>query len=359
MKAAVCNEFGQPLIIENIDIADPGPGQVRVRLSACAICHSDILYCDGAWGGDLPAVFGHEAAGIIDIVGPGVEGLVKGAHVVVTLIRSCGKCYYCVQGAPTACEKTFSLDKQSPLSKKSGKPIIHGLRTGAFAEYVLVDASQVVVISDDISLETASLLACSVITGIGAVTNTANVFPGSTVCVIGAGGVGLNSIQGAVIVGAEEVIAIDIEGKKLKVAEEFGATKCFNALTTNVVSSVLNCTGGRGVDFVFVTVGVKSAFQEAFEMIGKLGSVVLVGMPPDDVMAEFQPVSFANDGKRILGSKMGSSRIQIDIPFLVALYKKGRLKLDELISGRYRLEEINEAILAVKNGTAIRNIIVF
>ncbi len=359
MKAAVCYAHGEPLAIQEVSIADPGPGEVKVRLAACAICHSDISYADGAWGGELPAVYGHEASGKVEMLGANVSGLAVGDHVVVTLIRSCGHCFYCSKGAPTACETKFPLDDKTPLLNEQGSSIIQGLRTGAFAEYVVVASSQIVSIPKDIPLDSAALLACSVVTGVGAVANTASVTPGSTVCVIGAGGVGLNTIQGAVIVGALNIIAIDINEVKLDAARNFGATHCINSLTTNVVDTINNITNDRGVDYVFVTVGVKNAFEQAYKIIGNLGVVVLVGMPPDNVMTEFEPGDFANAGQMIIGSKMGSSRIDIDIPYLVGLYKQGRLKLDELISGRYQLEEINEAIQSVKNGMALRNILIF
>lgn len=359
MKAAVCREFGKPLVVEEVAIAPPGPGEVKVRLAACAICHSDIFYADGAWGGDLPAVFGHEAAGIVAETGPGVSTVRPGDHAVVTLIRSCGHCHYCVQGLPVACETSFPLDAASPLSAADGTPIRHGLRTGAFAEYVVVDASQVVAVPWDVPLDSASLLACGVITGFGAVVHTAAMRPGGNVVVIGAGGVGMNSIQGAAIAGAATVIAIDIVAAKLEAAKRFGATHAVDGRAADLVDRVRGLTGGRGADYVFVTVGAKAAFDQAFSLAAPAGAIVLVGMPETGVMTEMDPGTVASLSQRVLGSKMGSSRIQVDIPDLVSLYRQGRLKLDELISGRYRLDEINDAIAAVKRGDALRNVIVF
>jgi len=359
MKAAVCRAFGEPLRIEDVTLAEPGPGEIKVRLAACAICHSDIIFMDGGWGGPLPAVYGHEASGIVEEVGAGVGSLAAGDHVVVTLIRSCGHCHYCAQGAATVCETTFPLDEKSPLSDGHGAPLHHGLRTGAFAEVVVVEASQAVAIPKDVPLASASLLACGVITGVGAVTNTADVPAGASVAVVGAGGVGLNSIQGAALVGAREIIAVDLVESKLAAARSFGATRTVNAATGDVIQAVREATQGRGVDYVFVTVGVASAFEQAYAMIGKLGTVVLVGMPPNGVMTEIEPGEVANDGQRILGSKMGAARIQLDIPNLVSLYQQGRLKLDELISGRYALDDINDAVDAARSGQALRNVIVF
>jgi S-(hydroxymethyl)glutathione dehydrogenase / alcohol dehydrogenase len=359
LKAAVCRKFGEPLLIEDVAIASPGPGEVLVKLAACAICHSDIIFMDGGWGGDLPAVYGHEAAGVVESVGEGVDSMTPGDHVVVTLIRSCGHCHYCSQGASVACETTFHLDQQSPLSTADGDVLKHGLRTGGFAEYVLVHDSQAVAIDRSVALDSASLLACGVLTGFGAVVNTAAVETGSNVVVIGTGGVGLNSVQGARISGATTIIAIDVSADKLKAAQQFGATHTINATDTDVVAQVRALTGGRGADYVFVTVGSIVAINSAYALMGSTGAVVLVGMPENGVMSEFEPGNIADQSQRILGSKMGSGRVQIDIPYLVTLYQQGRLKLDELISGRYPLEDINEAIASVKRGEALRNVIVF
>jgi S-(hydroxymethyl)glutathione dehydrogenase / alcohol dehydrogenase len=359
MKAAVCRAFGQPLTIEDIDIASPGPGEIKVKLAACAICHSDIHFMEGAWGGDLPAVYGHEAAGTVEAKGEGVSALELGDHVVVTLIRSCGHCHYCTQGLPTQCETKFALDAHGPLASKDGQPIAQGLRTGAFAEYAVVDASQAVAIPRDVPLDSASLLACGVITGYGAVANTANLPAGANVVVIGAGGVGLNSIQGAALRGARNIIAVDIFDQKLEAALDFGATHGINPTKENAAKAIRRIGGGRGADFAFVTVGAKSAIEQAFTYIGKAGSVVIVGMPANGVTTAFDPMNLAFWGQKVLGSKMGSTRLSVDVPALVDLYKQGRLKLDELITGRYPLERINEAVASVLAGEALRNVIVF
>jgi S-(hydroxymethyl)glutathione dehydrogenase/alcohol dehydrogenase len=359
MKAAVCREFGKPLLIEEIDIAEPGPGEIKVKLAACAICHSDIHYMEGAWGGDLPAVYGHEAAGIVETVGPGVAGLKRGDHVVVTLIRSCGHCHYCSQGLPVHCETKFSLDMKSPLSAKDGSPIVHGLYTAAFAEYAVVDASQAVAIPADLPLDCAALLACGVITGFGAVKNTAGMPVGAHAVIIGTGGVGLNSVQGAALGGARTVIAVDLSDEKLQAARKFGATHTINAATNDVRKAIKRLTGGRGADYAFVTVGAKTAIEQAFAYLAKAGSLVIVGMPANDVTTAFEPTNFASAGRKVLGSKMGSARLPVDMPLLVALYQQGRLKLDELISGRFPLERINEAVAGVTRGEALRNVIMF
>ena len=359
MKAAVCREFGKPLVIEEVSLADAGPGEVKVKLAATAICHSDISYADGAWGGDLPAVYGHECAGVVESVGLGVTTVKPGDAVVVTLIRSCGHCHGCVRGMPVTCSTQFPLDAKSPLTDKSGKPLVQSMRTGGFAEQVLVHESQCVAIPGDVPMTSASLLACGVITGFGAVTNTAQVPAGSHVVVIGTGGVGLNSIQGARVCGARTVIAVDIADNKLEAAKGFGATHGINSSKEDVLERVMQLTESRGADYVFVTVGAKGAFDSSYAMLAKGGSTVLVGMPASGVMSEIDPGTMAAYSQNVLGSKMGSARIQVDIPNLVDLYKQKRVKLDELITKTYPLEQINEAIAAVKRGEALRNVIVF
>lgn len=359
MKAAVCHAFGKPLVIEDVKLAPPGPSDIKVKIHACGICHSDIHFIEGAWGGQLPAVYGHEGAGVVVEVGRNVKHVKKGDHVVVTLIRSCGTCYSCAAGQPVLCEGSFPLDGKSPLSSAKGNPIAHGLHTGAFAEYVVVDGSQAVAIDRDVPFDAASLIGCGVITGMGAVINSAGVKAGSSVVVIGTGGVGLNSVQGAALAGASPIIAVDIADKKLRAAKRFGATHGVNSRTQDVVKQVKALTHGRGADYVFVTVGVKAAIEMSLKLMRRGGNVVLVGMPASGVMATFEPVEIANDSQRIIGSKMGGARIQIDVPKIVELYKQGRVKLDELVSGRFPLEKINEAMAEVVRGEALRNVIVF
>jgi S-(hydroxymethyl)glutathione dehydrogenase/alcohol dehydrogenase len=359
IRAAVCREFNAPLSVETVTLADPGPGEVKVAVKACAICHSDIIYAEGGWGGELPMVLGHEAAGIVEAVGPGVTGVSPGDHVVVTLIRSCGSCHYCSGGHQVLCEEVFPLDERSPLSNGNGEAMVHGLRTGAFAEKVVVEKSQVAVIPKTIAFEPASLLACGVITGFGAVTNTAQVPEGSHVVVIGCGGVGLNAVQGALAAGAKTITAIDLAEDKLEAAKRFGATLALDPIDPAHRDAVLAATGGRGADFVFVTVGAKPAIDGAAQYITKAGSIVIVGMPPSGVTGEYDPGTLAGWSQRIIGSKMGSAQVARDIPDLVALYQKGRLKLDELVTGKFPLEQINEAIASTKRGEALRNVVVF
>jgi S-(hydroxymethyl)glutathione dehydrogenase/alcohol dehydrogenase len=358
MRAAVCRAFGEPLVIEDVVVASPGPEEIRVEVAACAICHSDVIYAEGGWGGTLPAVYGHEAAGTVAEVGAGVGGFRVGDRVVVTLVRSCGTCLACSRGTPVTCETRFALDRRSPLSRRDGQPLVHGLRTAAFAEEVVVHASQAVVIPERVPFDSASLLACGVITGFGAVTNTAAVRAGASVVVIGAGGVGLNTIQGAAIAGAGTVIALDVVDGKLETARWFGATHALRADRAGVVEEVRGLCGGRGADFVFVAAGARPAIAQAFGMAARSGAVVLVGIPASGVTVEIDPGGIASDNQRILGSKMGGSHIRDDIPRLIGLYDKGALKLDELITGRYPLERINDAIASTKGGEALRNVLV-
>lgn len=324
-----------------------------------AVCHSGIFYMEGAWGGDLPAVYGREAAGVVDAVGDGVAGLAPGDHVIVTLIRYCGHYPACAEGAPVLCESSVLLDRRGPITAKDGTPIKQAMRTGAFAEYVVVDASQAVLIPKDVPLEPAALVACAVLTGVGAVFNTAAAPAGSSVAVIGAGGVGQNTIQAAAIAGARSVIAIDVVDAKLAAAREFGATHVINGMRENARDALRAATGGRSADFVFVTAGAPKVVEQGFDLMRRGGSLVLAGMPPTGVTATFDPGSFANDSQKVLGSKTGSARPRLDIPMIIDLYKQGRLKLDELITARYPLEQINEAVAADNRGEALRNVIIF
>lgn len=359
VKAAVCRQFAAPLVIEDIVLAAPRRGEIEVRLKACAICHSDISYAAGEWGGTLPAVFGHEAAGIVTGVGPDVTSCRPGDHVVVTLIRSCGKCHYCGAGSTVMCEEVFDLDRDGPIRGASGEKLWQAMRTGAFAEAVVVHESQVATVPADMPFDAASLLACGVITGYGAVANTAKLKPGQTAAVVGCGGVGLNAIQGAALSGASLIAAVDLSDAKLEAARRFGATDAVNPGREDAGAAVRALTGGRGVDYVFVTVGARAAFDRAFDYITKNGAVVIVGMPPSEVRSSYDPGTMAAWNQKILGSKMGETVLSRDLPGLVKAWQDGRLKLEELITGRYRLDRINEAIDSVVRGEALRNVIVF
>ncbi|MFK7762138.1 MAG: Zn-dependent alcohol dehydrogenase [Roseobacter sp.] len=358
IKAAVCHAFGEPLVIEDILIRPPELGEVEVTLDAVAICHSDISFAEGAWGGVLPAVYGHEAAGRVTAVGTGVRGLQTGDSVVVTLIRACGSCGNCGAGKPSLCDTSYD-GSAGPIQTVQGAPLFQAMATGGFAEKVVVDQSQVVRIAPDISKEAASLIACGVITGVGAVVNAASLRAGQDVVVIGAGGVGLNAIQGARIAGARRIVAVDMSAEKLDVAKEFGATHGVIATDPKPWKAAFDALGGRGADAVIVTVGAIPAYDQAPRYLGQGGKVIMVGMPHSGAMSSYEPVVLAALGQQMVGSKMGDVVIQRDIPWMVDLYTQGRLKLDELISGRWRLDQINEAIADTKTGSARRNVIVF
>lgn len=359
IRAAICRAFGEPLTVERVTLADPGPGEVLVEVRACAICHSDITYADGGWGGDLPIVLGHEAAGVVEAVGQGVTRAAPGDRVVVTLVRSCGQCHYCANGHEYLCEAQFDLDTRSPLTDADGAPLGHGLRTGAFAEKLVVDQSQLVAVGDAMPFASASLLACGAITGVGAVTNTAKLHKGAHAVIIGCGGVGLNAVQGARIAGAASVMAIDLSREKLEAAERLGATHLLDPIRDNAVDAVMAATEGRGADFVFVASGASAALESAISYIGKNGTVVIVGMPPSDIEMDYNPSNLAAWGQKIIGSKMGSTCVCRDIPHLAGLYEGGDLELDGLVTGHYSLDQINEAIAATKAGQGLRNVIVF
>ena len=355
MRAAVLREFGKPFEMEDLDLSPPGPGEVHLRLMATAICHSDIIYADGGWGGELPMVLGHEAAGQVISVGEGVQSVSPGDHAVVTLIRSCGTCACCERGYHATCE-THARDVNTPLSK-GGDPVTHGLKTAAFAEETVVHHSQIVKISKDLPWDVAALLACGVITGYGAVSNTAQMPKGGTVAVVGCGGVGLNAIQAARIGGAAQIIAVDLAEDRLEAARRFGATDTVNGGTEDPIRGVRAASGKRGVDFCFVTVGSEEAINQSFRMCAPGGASVLVGMPHNEARARFSPVALSSFSQRILGSVMGHMDIQKEIPELIAKYQSGELLLDELVSRHFTFDEVNEAMDATRRGEGLRNVV--
>jgi Zn-dependent alcohol dehydrogenase len=354
LKAAVCYAFNEPLVVEDIEIAAPREGEVLVRLAATAICHSDIHLLSGDWLGALPVVAGHEAAGVVEAIGANVTAVQPGDRVVISLLRSCGRCFHCSTGATHNCDGAFALDRKCRLRNAGGQDLQQGIKVGAFAEKAIVDQSQLVKIPDAMPLEAAALLGCGVITGTGAVMNTARVAAGESVVVIGTGGVGLNAIQAAVLAGANPIIAMDRVESKLESARQFGATH-----VAADAKEVRKITGGRGVDYAFVTVGVADLMPKALTMIRRGGTVVVIGMPGVRDTAAVRVFDVVWSEQRIIGSRMGSTRLQVDVPRLADLYLRGQLKLDELITGRYDLAGINEAIASMRSGSSLRNVITF
>jgi len=359
MKAAVCYAFKKPLVVEEIEIDNPGMGELKVRFAATAICHSDIHLINGDFFPDLPLVAGHESAGYVAEVGAGVTTVKPGDSVVVSTVASCGKCQPCKRGLPHMCELREKANVKGHLRTKKGQSLMTMGMVGGFAEQSIVLESQVVKVPRDFPLDRAALLACGVITGFGAVVNRARVRPLSSVVVIGTGGVGLNAIQGAVASGAYPVIAVDTLENKLEAAKNFGATHTINAKKEDVVKAVKELTGGWGADYSFTTVGTDAAIRQSVTLLGKRGQAVIIGVPEAKGTFTFSPFEFLDDEKTLTACFMGSTNLSIDIPRLVALYQSGRLKLDELITARYPLTQINEAIAAVVNGKALRNVIVF
>jgi S-(hydroxymethyl)glutathione dehydrogenase/alcohol dehydrogenase len=331
---------------------------VKVKIAATAVCHSDIHMFKGELPFKPPLVGGHESAGYVDEVGKGVTDFKPGDRVVISLMANCGKCRYCLTGRSWMCNAVWPLAQEARMHDKKGVDLFQPFRIGSFAEYNIVHQSGLVKIPDDMPLDRASLLACGVITGFGAVVNRAKVEPMQSCVIIGVGGVGLNAVQGAAVSGAYPIIAVDIAEGKLKAAKEFGATHTVNASKGDAVKEVQALTEG-GADYSFVTVGSVAAITQGLSMTGPRGMTVIVGLPKFMDTLTLPPHLFIKDERVLTGSYMGTTQYQTEIPKLVALYKAGILKLDELITGRYPLGKINEAIDEVEKGKALRNVIMF
>jgi Zn-dependent alcohol dehydrogenase len=346
------------MAIEEVTIDSPGPNEALVEIAAVAICHSDVTYLNGSWGGPLPAIYGHEASGFVTEVGPKTS-FRPGDFVAVTLVRSCGECFQCRAGSRHLCDTNLRLDREPPLRDAAGDQIWQAMSTGAFAERALVHESQLAPLPAGMSVAAGALLACGVVTGFGAVHNTAKVPAGATVAVVGTGGVGLNCIQGAAHAAAGAVIAIDLRDAKLDMARTVGATATVNPTAVDPVAAVHGLTEGRGVDYAFVSVGSSRAIEQALPLLRRGGTLVIVGLPPTGDNIQFDPGDFAARGQRILGSLMGSVRVADDIPMLANLYQQGKLELDRLITQTFPLDQINEAVESARGGEAIRNVVVF
>ena len=358
MKAAVLYGVGQPLRIENVDIDTPQAGEVLVKTSATGVCHSDLHFMEGKWMYPMPCVLGHESAGVVEAIGAGVTNVKVGDRVVIAFVQSCGHCDRCTTGRPNLCSNSQSLNRMGRISL-NGTPMLQFAGMSAFAEQQLVSSAACVHVPDGVPMEVAALVGCSVMTGVGAATNTVRLPVGSTVAVVGCGGVGLNVIQGAVLAGASRIIAVDMIESKLGAARQFGATDVVDASKGDSVAAVQSLTNG-GVDYAFEAIGLMKTAQQCWDMVKRGGTAVIVGMLP---MGE--PLSLPNAGvgflgeKGIIGSFYGSTRQTYDMPWLMELYRQKRLKIDELISRRYTLDQINEAYDALKNGEVNRSVIVF
>ena len=360
MKAAVLRAVGEPLQIEDVRIGLPGPREVLIRTAASGVCHSDLHFIEGSYKHPLPAVLGHEAAGIVEKVGAEVRTVKPGDHVVTCLSAFCGHCEYCLTGHMSLCpspDTQRGKDEPPRLSEASGAAMTQYLNLSAFAEHMLVHEHACTAIRKDMPLDRAALIGCAVTTGIGAIIHTANVRPGDTVAVIGCGGVGLAAINGAMIAGAGRIIAIDRQPSKLELAKTFGATDAVEASDGDTAKRVREMTGG-GVHHAFEAIGLKSTAEDAFKMLRRGGTATIIGMIPPGVKVELSGVDFLAE-KKMQGSYMGSNRFPVDMPRYVDFYMQGRLKLDEMVSARLPLEMVNDAFAEMKRGEVARSVIVF
>jgi S-(hydroxymethyl)glutathione dehydrogenase/alcohol dehydrogenase len=359
MKAAVFREINQPMAIEDVQVSKPGPREVLVRTAAAGVCHSDLHFFNGTYPGLRPMVLGHESAGIVEQVGSDVHYVKPGDHVITCLSVFCGHCEHCLTGHMSLCQEpeTKRAHDQEPRLSSSGAPLTQFANLGSFAEYMLVHEHAVVKIRPDMPLDRAALIGCGVMTGVGAVIHTAKVEPGSTVAVIGCGGVGLSCINGAAIAGASRVIAVDTVASKLDLARKFGATDTVNAKETDAIGAVKELTGG-GVHYAFEAIGLKATAEQAFGMLRNGGTATVIGMIPPGQMVSLHGTDFLFE-KKIQGSFMGSNRFRVDMPRFVELYLQGRLHLDDMVSGRIRLADINDALAALHSGEIARNVIIF
>ena len=363
MKAAVLRQVGQPLQIETVSIGKPGPREVLIRTKAAGVCHSDLHFIEGSYPHPLPAVLGHESAGIVEAVGSEVRTVKVGDHVITCLNPYCGHCEVCLTGHMNLCispETRRSKTDEPRLFKEDlagpGK-MAQFLNLSSFAEMMLVHEHACVAIRKDMPFDRAALIGCSVMTGVGAVIHTSSVRPGETVAVIGCGGVGLATINGAAIAGAGRIIAIDRVPHKLELARQFGATDVINSNDGDAVKQVQDLTGG-GVHHSFEAIGLKATAEQSFKMLRRGGTANIIGMIPVGTMIELHGADFLGE-RKIQGSFMGSNRFPVDMPRLVDAYMAGKLKLDELISRRIKLEDVNSAFDELKRGELARSVIVF
>jgi Zn-dependent alcohol dehydrogenase len=362
MRAALLEAAGRPLRLDTIEICEPGPGQVRVRVRHCGVCHSDLSIVDGTFPSPLPIVLGHEAAGVVDAVGDGVAGLAPGDHVVLTPLAPCGACYFCVRGEPGVCVNATNIqtntfhDGSTGLAR-GGELVYRGVGVGAFAERVLTSSTGAVKIPADVPLEIACVIGCAVQTGVGAALNTAKVEEGATVLVMGLGGVGLSIVQGARLAGAARILAADPVAERRAAAERFGATDLLDPAREDVTSRAMELTG-VGVDYAFDAVGRGELIQTGLAATRPGGTTVCVGAPPlGDSVTIGLPALFVLTEKKLIGCALGSSNSLREIPRLVALWQAGRLDLEGLITARRPLADINLALDDLKAGRGIRTVL--
>jgi len=359
MKAAIFHGPKQDLTFDELDIDKPQAREVLVRTVASGVCHSDLHFVDGYYGHPAPAVLGHEAAGIVEDVGELVTYVKPGDHVIACLSVFCGHCEQCLTGHPSLCAnpETKRAPTDKPRLSRNGEVIHQFLNISSYAEKMLLHENAIVKIREDMPLDRAALIGCGVTTGVGAVLNTARIEAGSSVAVFGAGGVGLAAIQGARIGGARMIIAVDISENKLATARELGATHIVDASSHDPVQAIREITGG-GVDYSFEAIGLKVAAEQAFNCLRAGGTATVIGMIPVGQKVELDGYQFLSE-KKIQGSTMGSNRFRVDMPRYIDFYLQGRLKLDEMITRRGRLEDVNEAFRAMKAGEVARTVLMF
>ncbi|QDT84423.1 zinc-dependent alcohol dehydrogenase family protein [Gimesia chilikensis] len=354
----------KPLVIEELHLDDPGPGEVLVKLAGASLCHSDLSTIDGSRPRVMPMVMGHEASGIVREVGPGVHDLQPDDHVVFSFVPLCGHCIPCATGRPALCEPGAKantagtlLSGHRPLNNAAGEEIYHHLGVAAFSEYTVVAQESLIKIDSQLPLSTAALFGCAVMTGVGAVVNTAKVEPGSSVAVFGLGGVGLSTIMGARAAGAESIFAVDLLPEKLELAAQVGATHLINAGEEDPVMLLKDLM--QGVDYTFESVGNEQVLQQAYAATKRGGTTVTIGLPHPARMFSIPAVSLVAEERTIKGSYMGSAVPRRDLPRFIAMYQAGLLPVDKLLSRTIQLDEINSAFDDLATGAAVRQVITF
>jgi NDMA-dependent alcohol dehydrogenase len=364
-RAAVLFQPKQPLEVREVEVAAPRTGEVLVRMAAAGVCHSDLHVMKGDLSAPLPAILGHEGSGTVAAVGPGVLDVSPGDHVIPLWRLSCGECEYCTGGRPALCAAGIEIRRTGTLPgggtgfRLEGTEIKRFGGVSTFSEYSVIPEKALLRIPKELPLDRAALLGCAVITGYGAVVNAARVRPGSLVAVFGCGGVGLNVIQTAALSGAAGVIAVDLKDNKLEYARQFGATHTVNGSAGNAVEQVRALTGGRGVDYAFEVVGLPLTMRQAFDVLARCGTAVVVGIGPTTAEVSIPVIPLAWEDRVLMGSLYGSARPKLDIPKLIELYRARKLKLDELLSRSYPLEKINDAYAALDRGEVARSVIRF
>jgi S-(hydroxymethyl)glutathione dehydrogenase/alcohol dehydrogenase len=360
VRAAVLREFRVPLVIEELELDPPKAGEILVRMAASGVCHSDLHVVQGIHPTELPVVLGHEGAGVVEEVGPGVDGLEPGDHVLLTWLPYCGRCRHCARGWPNRCENVAWYDatmEDGTCRFHRDGARIHHYNTSSFSERSVVPARTAIPVDRDLSLTELALMGCAVMTGVGAVLNTARVRPGDTVAVVGCGGVGLNVVQGAKIAGATTIVAVDVVAGKLDLAQELGATHGVDASSEDAVEMVRELSHG-GVDHVFEALGRTETIETALALAGRGGQTVLIGMAPPDARIQLDALTTTLEERCVRGSWYGSCVPRRDFPLLVELYRAGRLRLDPLIA-TCDLDDVNDAFRRMEAGETARSVIVY